>query len=53
MKYRSEVPFGDGIRNAANIMAHECFELGNTDIFDTLSATIIFSLWVGEWEFLK
>lgn len=54
MKYRSEVPFGDGVRKAANIMAHECFELGNTDIFDTLSATILKDTpFVEKFEILK
>lgn len=36
MKYRSEVPFGEGYRNAAEVICYEIFELGNTDILDTL-----------------
>lgn len=41
MKYRSEVLFGEGYRDAAKVMAHETFILGNTDICDTLSETIL------------
>lgn len=38
--YRTEQLYGEGYRDAAEIMAHEVFELGNTDILDTLSETI-------------
>lgn len=34
VKFRSEAPFGEGYRNPAEVMAHETFELGNTDILD-------------------
>lgn len=39
--YRTEQLYGEGYRDAAEIMAHEVFELGNTDILDTLSETIL------------
>lgn len=41
MKYRSETLFGDGYRDAAPVMAHETFELMNTDIIRTLRDTIL------------
>jgi hypothetical protein len=41
MKYRSEMLFGTGYRDAAAVMAHEVFELQNTDIPYTLSRTIL------------
>ena len=41
MKYRSELLFGDGYRDAAAVMAHEVFELENTDILTTLRTTIL------------
>lgn len=41
MKYRSELLFGENYRDAAKIMAHETFELGNTDILSTLRTTIL------------
>lgn len=34
MKYRSERLWGEGYRDAAAVLAHEIFELGNTDILD-------------------
>ena len=37
---RTEQLFGEGYRNVAEVMAHEVFILGNTDILDTLSSTI-------------
>lgn len=37
---RTEQLFGEGYRNAAEVIAHEVFILGNTDILDTLSSTI-------------
>ena len=40
-KYRSEILFGEGYRDAANVMAHETFELMNTDIARTLSTSIL------------
>lgn len=41
MKYRSETLFGEEYRDAAPVMAHETFELGNTDICRTLRDTIL------------
>ena len=41
MKYRSETLFGEKYRDAAPVMAHETFELGNTDICSTLRETIL------------
>lgn len=34
--YRSDDLFGDGYRDAVDVMAHEIFELQNADILDTL-----------------
>ncbi len=41
MKYRSENLWGEGYRDAAAVMAHETFELANTDILITLRETIL------------
>lgn len=41
IKYRTERLWGEGYRNVAEVMAHEVFELQNTDILDTLSETIL------------
>lgn len=41
LKYRSEVFYGEGYRDAAAVMAHEVFELQNTDILSTLHHTIL------------
>ena len=41
MKYRTEILFGDNYRDAAKVMAHETFELENTDILSTLRTTIL------------
>ena len=41
MKYRCDYIFGDGYRNAAEVMSYEVFTLENTDILDTLSDTIL------------
>ena len=41
MKYRTEILFGENYRDAAKIMAHETFELGNSDIVSTLRNTIL------------
>lgn len=38
--YRTEQLYGEGYRDAAAVMAHEVFELQNTDILDTISDTI-------------
>ena len=41
MKYRTECFSGEGIRDAAAIMAYETFELGNSDVYCTLKAGIL------------
>lgn len=40
MKFRSEVPFGDGYRDIIDVMVYETYELGNTDILETLKRTM-------------
>ena len=39
--YRSEVPFGEGFRDAIPVMIHECRGIGNTDILETLKNTYL------------
>lgn len=39
--YRSDGIFGDGYRDAVDVMAHEIFELWNADILDTLADGIL------------
>ena len=39
--FRSEEVFGDGYRDAASVMAHEVFELGNSDILETLTSSFL------------
>jgi len=41
MKYRSEIIFGEGYRDASAVMSHEVFYLQNTDILITLRETIL------------
>lgn len=36
MKYRSELPFGEGYRDFVEVCTHETYELGNSDILDGL-----------------
>lgn len=48
MKYRTERLWGEGYIDAAEVMAHETFELGNTDIAETLAETILKGTSVGE-----
>lgn len=36
VKFRSEAPFGEGYRNAVQVMAYEVHALGNVDILDYL-----------------
>lgn len=48
MKYRSEIFYGSGCRDAAEIMAYETFKLGNTDILETLSTTILKNTEIGD-----
>lgn len=40
-RFRTELFAGEGYRNAVEVMAHETFTLGNIDILETLSATIL------------
>lgn len=46
--FRTEQLFGEGYRDAAKVMAHEVFELENTDILDTLSTTILKKSFTGD-----
>lgn len=39
--FRSEDVFGEGYRYAPRVMAHEVFELENSDIIDTLSSNLM------------
>lgn len=39
--FRSEEVFGEGYRDAASVMAHEVFELGNSDILETLTSSFL------------
>lgn len=39
--YRSDSIFGDGYRDAVDVMAHEIFDLWNADILDTLAAGVL------------
>lgn len=39
--YRTEHMYGEGYRDAAEVMNHEVFNLQNTDILNTLSSTIL------------
>lgn len=39
--YRSDDIFGDGYRDAVDVMTHEIFELWNADILDTLADSIL------------
>lgn len=40
LKFRSEVPFGDGYRDIIDVMCYETYVLGNTDILETLKGTM-------------
>lgn len=46
--YRTEDLYGEGFRNVSEVMAHEVFNLENTDILETLSATILKGTKLGE-----
>lgn len=48
MKYRTEKLWGEGYRDAAKVMAHETFELENTDIAETLVSTMLAGTTAGE-----
>ena len=39
--YRTEQLYGEWYRDAASVMAHEVFVLGNTEILDILSETLL------------
>lgn len=41
MGYRTEQLYGENHYNPIEVMTHEVFELGNTDILDTLASTIL------------
>lgn len=46
--YRSDSIFGDGYRDAVDVMAHEIFELQNADILDTLADGILKDMDIAE-----
>jgi len=48
IKFRTEQLYGEGYREAAPVMAHEVFEMQNTDILETLSNTILKGTDVGK-----
>lgn len=41
MKFRAEIVSGEGYREADAVMGHEVFNMGNPDIAETLSNTIL------------
>ena len=41
IKYRTESLWGEGYRDAIEVMTHETFGLGNSDIPETLAKTIL------------
>ncbi len=46
--YRSDSIFGDGYRDAVDVIAHEIFELWNADILDTLADGVLKDLNIAE-----
>ena len=38
IRYRTETAYGEGYRDAVDVMTYETYELGNTDILKTLSS---------------
>lgn len=46
--YRSDSIFGDGYRDAVDVMAHEIFELQNADILDTLADGVLKDMDIAE-----
>lgn len=46
--YRSDNIFGDGYRDAIDVMAHEIFELQNADILDTLADGVLKDMDIAE-----
>ena len=46
--YRSDSIFGDGYRDAVDVIAHEIFELWNVDILDTLADGVLKDLNIAE-----
>ncbi len=46
--YRSDDIFGDGYRDAVDVMAHEIFELQNADILDTLADSVLKDMDIAE-----
>lgn len=46
--YRSDSIFGDGYRDAVDVMAHEIFNLWNSDILDTLANGVLKDMDIAE-----
>lgn len=46
--YRSDNIFGDGYRDAVDVMAHEIFELQNADVLDTLADGVLKDMDIAE-----
>lgn len=46
--YRSDSIFGDGYRDAVDVMAHEIFNLWNSDILDTLADGVLKDMDIAE-----
>lgn len=46
--YRSDDIFGDGYRDAVDVIAHEVFELRNSDILDTLADGVLKDMDIAE-----
>lgn len=46
--YRSDNLFGDGYRDAVDVMAHEIFDLWNADILDTLADGVLKDMDIAE-----
>ena len=50
-EYRNDSAFGDGVRDAARVVAYEIFELGNIDIIDyILSHVALPEVVADEWR---
>ena len=41
IRYRTETAYGEGYRDAVEVMTYETYELGNTDILKTLSSDFL------------
>lgn len=42
VRYRSETPFGDGVRDILSVLVHETYEMGNSDIVRYLVENYLF-----------